>query len=131
MRTIGLLLIASLWAGGCSTPVVNSYRPGEAARLVKVKEEGQYNLYASGEKVPVVCPLLLKGERIGFVPGGSGSVVAIAGSSQWPLPKRRYTWVHLGSDFPVDPSPYAKREPMPLRVVARIARWFDSKKNEQ
>ena len=124
MRTVASLIIAMFWVAGCSTPVVNSYRPGEPGRLFKVKEEGQYNLYAAHDKVPVVCPLLLKGERIGFMRNNDGSVVAIAGSNEWALPKRRYTWVRFGWGFPPGESPFTHTDPPPIRLAKRIARWF-------
>ncbi len=93
------IIMASLLAlaGGCmhskGSTRITEFHMGGAATYVYAPEDGTYELYGSsiggGRKAIYE---LSKGDQIGFRPGDSGKVIAVAGPDEIELPDAGYYW---------------------------------------
>lgn len=102
MRRIGFSLTLTIafllaWAAGCMNSKgvtrITEFKTGGAATFVYAPEDGTYELYGTsiggGRKAVYE---LNKGDEIGFRPGESGKVIAVAGPDEIELPEANYYW---------------------------------------
>jgi hypothetical protein len=88
---IALLLISV--AGGCGSSM--SYHPGDTPHVCRAPADGQYNLYARGEKYPAYAYMLRGGDPIGFARDTHGRLIGLADGDRFALSERDYRWVYV------------------------------------
>lgn len=112
-------------SGGCAAPM--SYRPGDRARVFLAPDGGEYDLFATGEKLRVSFAMVEAGDPIGFTHDGMGKLVAVGGNERYPLAERSYEWVPLPRECPAEIS-VCKNFAVPLLVpVALLGRGASSR----
>jgi hypothetical protein len=64
--------------------------------MVQCQRHAQYNLYATGNVVPIRYALVHAGDSIGFTRADDGGLLAVAGAERVSMPDASYEWRVLG-----------------------------------
>lgn len=97
MRSISILAMTGVMVvAGCSRMVggkaITRYDQGKDLVMAEATTDGQYALYSTFDSTPIATYNLSRGDKLGFEAGGSGKVVAVAGSNRITLEDKSYLW---------------------------------------